>query len=229
MIGQCESMMTRSFYSRFGKRWFDFACSLIGIVLLVPVFLVLALLVLLTSGWPILFRQTRAGQNGKPFNILKFRTMAHQQPGSGSLLTSAGDQRITPIGTWMRRAKFDELPQLFNVLRGDMSLVGPRPEVPYFTDQFTDEQRKVLNIRPGITGPAATKYIGEEKILATQSDKEAFYVGTLLPAKLELDLAYANNLAFHTDLKIIANTFVRLVMKSPEFRKLNTDRPHGVS
>jgi lipopolysaccharide/colanic/teichoic acid biosynthesis glycosyltransferase len=221
--------MTESFYLRSGKRWFDAICASVGIVLLAPILLVLGLLVLLTSGWPILFCQERTGLNGRTFFICKFRTMTRGKSAPETLLTSAADARITPFGKWLRRAKCDELPQLFNVLKGEMSLVGPRPEVPYFTQQFTARQRDVLKVRPGITGPAATEFIAEEQLLAAQPDQEAFYLSVLLPAKLERDLLYAETIAFNTDLKLIANTFVRLLVKSPQLRKLNTDAPrHGI-
>ena len=207
--------MNASFYARAGKRSFDVCCALLGVVLLAPVFLFIALLVLTTSGRPIIFRQERVGRYGKSFFICKFRTMANV-PSSGdeSLLTASGDTRVTRLGRWLRRTKCDELPQIWNVLRGDMSLVGPRPEVPYFTGKFTPRQRAVLEVRPGITGPAATHYIAEEQLLASHPDKELFYVNELLPAKLEKDLRYAEHVSFNTDLKLIANTFLRLLMKS---------------
>jgi lipopolysaccharide/colanic/teichoic acid biosynthesis glycosyltransferase len=222
--------MTDSLYRRTGKRWVDALCAFFGIVLLTPVLFALGLLVLLTSGWPILFRQERTGRNGKPFCICKFRTMTNRQGATTeTLLTAAGDARVTAFGKWLRRTKCDELPQLWNVLTGDMSLVGPRPEVPYFTQKFTPRQLDVLKVRPGITGPAANAFIAEEKLLAGQADKEEFYLGILLPAKLESDLRYAESIAFNTDLKLIANTFARLLMKSSEIRKLSTDVPrHGI-
>jgi lipopolysaccharide/colanic/teichoic acid biosynthesis glycosyltransferase len=217
--------MTDSFYVRTGKRWFDAVAAFVGIVLLAPIFLVLGLLVLFTSGWPIVFRQERTGLNGRMFLICKFRTMTNGQSATETPLTSATDARITPFGKWLRRAKCDELPQLFNVLKGEMSMVGPRPEVPYFTQKFTTRQCDVLKVRPGITGPAATEYISEEQLLAAQPNQEAFYLSVLLPAKLEKDLLYAEGIAFNTDLKLIANTLVRLLVKSPQLRKLSTDAP----
>ena len=197
--------------------------------MLAPILLAFGLLVLLTSGWPIIFRQERIGRSGKSFLILKFRTMTNSQGGKEVLLTAAGDSRVTHFGKWLRQTKCDELPQLFNVLMGDMSLVGPRPEVPYFTQKFTDHQLGVLKVRPGITGPAASMYIAEETLLASQRDKEEFYLSVLLPAKLESDLRYAESVAFNTDLKLIANTFLQLLLKSPDIRKLRPEAPrHGI-
>ena len=221
--------MTNSFYARTGKRWLDAVCAFLGIVLLAPVFSLLAILVLVTSGWPIFFRQERTGLAGESFRICKFRSMTGKSGRTGDLLTAAGDARVTAFGTWLRRTKCDELPQLFNVLAGHMSLVGPRPEVPLYTQTFTTRQRATLQVRPGITGPAAMNYIAEEKLLAEQQDKEAFYLNVLLPAKLECDLRYLESIAFNTDLKLIANTCTRLLMKSPALKNLNPNASrHGV-
>jgi lipopolysaccharide/colanic/teichoic acid biosynthesis glycosyltransferase len=221
--------MMNSFYARTGKRWLDTACAFLGIVLLAPVFVLLAAFVLVTSGWPIFFSQERTGLGGKSFRICKFRTMTGKPAQKADLLTAAGDARVTTFGRWLRRTKCDELPQLFNVLAGDMSLVGPRPEVPLYTQTFTTRQRAILQVRPGITGPAAIRYIAEEKLLLEQQDKEAFYLKVLLPAKLECDLRYLQSIAFNTDLKLIANTFARLLMKSPALRNLSPEAPrHGI-
>ncbi len=145
----------------------------------------------------------------------------------GSPLTAAGDARITPFGRWLRRTKTDELPQLLNVLLGDMSIVGPRPEVPRYTERYCRRQRSVLDVRPGITGPTANTYIEEEEILAQTPDKEKFYLTVLLPAKIESDLRYIQNISFNTDLKIIANTLIRLLFKSSNNRKLISKASEG--
>jgi lipopolysaccharide/colanic/teichoic acid biosynthesis glycosyltransferase len=200
---------SQSFYVRAGKRCFDAISALAGIVLLAPVLLVLSLLVLLTSGWPILFRQQRTGRNAQPFSIWKFRTMTNATAPGAALVTASGDSRITPFGAWLRRTKVDELPQLFNVLRGDMSLVGPRPEVPFYTADYTPRQRAVLQVRPGVTGPAAHQYLHEEELLA----------------RAESDLGYIQAIAFNTDLKLIANTVIRLLFKSPDHSKLTSGAP----
>jgi lipopolysaccharide/colanic/teichoic acid biosynthesis glycosyltransferase len=202
--------MTPSLYLRFGKRGFDLIAAGIGVLLLLPVLAVIGLAVRLTSRGPILFRQIRVGQFGEPFELLKFRSM-HVGSEKGSQLTAVGDPRITPLGSWLRRTKADELPQLWNVVRGDMSLIGPRPEVPRFVAQYNDRQRAVLKARPGITGPEINVY--EEQLLARQADKEQFYLNTLLPAKLETDLAYVREIRFSSDLGVLLQTFKKLLMR----------------
>jgi lipopolysaccharide/colanic/teichoic acid biosynthesis glycosyltransferase len=151
--------------------------------------------------------------------------MTNSTAGAGALLTASGDSRVTPFGRWLRSTKCDELPQLFNVITGDMSLVGPRPEVPRYTEKYSAHQLEVLGVRPGITGPTANEYISEEELLATAPDKEEFYLSVLLPAKLESDLRYTRNISFNTDLKLIANTVMRLLLKSQNNRKLMSNAP----
>lgn len=139
--------------------------------------------------------------------------------GSGAALTSAGDPRITPLGRWLRKTKVDELPQLLNVLWGDMSLVGPRPEVPQYTAHYNERQKQVLRVKPGITGPAATTYIDEEQLLAGQPDKETFYLRTILPTKLEYDIAYCERVCFREDLRLIWETFAKVCQRIAPFGK----------
>ena len=207
------------FYPEFAKRWLDLVISSAALVALSPLLMAISLMVLLIDGRPVFFQQIRTGRSGKAFRIWKFRTMSGTpQPGE-TLVTSRDDDRITRLGGWLRRTKCDELPQLWNVVRGDMSLVGPRPEVTRYTDRYTEQQRLVLAVRPGITGPAANEYIGEEDLLAAQEDKEAYYVQVLLPAKLESDLEYVRRIAFNTDLKLIAKTISNLLLKSPKNSK----------
>jgi lipopolysaccharide/colanic/teichoic acid biosynthesis glycosyltransferase len=196
-----------SFYLRFGKRGLDLFGSALGLLVLLPVFAVIALAVRLSSDGPAWFSQIRIGRFGRPFKLVKFRTM---RVGSekGSQLTAAGDARITPLGAWLRRTKLDELPQLWNVLRGDMSLVGPRPEVPRFVTQYTDRQRGVLNARPGMTGPGINLH--EEELLASQANKEEFYVNKVLPAKLENDLGYIADMRFSSDIGVLLQTFKKV-------------------
>lgn len=204
-----------SFYSRFGKRCFDLIAAAIGILVLLPFLALIALAVRFSSRGPMLFRQIRVGRFGASFQLLKFRSM---RVGSeqGSLLTAAGDPRITPLGAWLRRSKLDELPQLWNVVRGDMSLVGPRPEVPKFVARYNERQRHLLSLRPGITGPEIN--VNEEALLATQQDedKEEFYLKTVLPAKLDKDLAYLRRVDFSTDLAILFQTFKKLLINVHE-------------
>lgn len=202
--------MNETLYFSVGKRWFDATVAFAVLILLSPLFLVTALAIKLTSRGPVFFRQVRVGQFGVPFRIFKFRTMTGTSGGRGSSLTAARDPRITALGRWLRRTKIDELPQLMNVLYGNMSLVGPRPEVPEYTARYTDRQRKILRAKPGITGPAANNYIDEEHLLAGQSDKETFYLRTILPAKLEHDIAYCERVQFRGDLLIILETFAKV-------------------
>lgn len=198
--------MTLTFYSRFGKRFLDLVLSFAGLVALSPFLLLVAVAVRVSSKGPALFRQVRVGRFEKPFRILKFRTM--QRSASGPLVTAAGDSRITPLGRLLRKTKIDELPQLFNVLVGDMSLVGPRPEVPFYTTKYSEAQRKVFSARPGITRPAIA--MDEEALMAGQADPHAFYISTILPAKLDADLAYCQNVRFGEDLRIVLLTLWRL-------------------
>lgn len=211
--------MNQTFYSRFGKRWLDAACAFAGLAVLAPLFLVAALAIKLTSRGPVFFRQMRVGWLRKPFRILKFRTMTTDRKGNGPLLTTEGDSRITPVGRLLRKTKADELPQLINVLLGEMSLVGPRPEVPDFTAAYSEMQNRVFRAKPGITGPAANNYIHEEELLAAQSDKESFYLATILPAKLKMDLSYCENVRFLEDLRIIFATVTNVFSRTVELAK----------
>jgi len=201
--------MTPTFYTRFGKRFLDILLSFAGLVVLSPLLLLIAAVVKLSSRGPALFRQIRTGRFEKQFRILKFRTM--RVSASGPLITAAGDSRITPLGKWLRKTKIDELPQLFNVLVGEMSLVGPRPEVPLYTTEYSEAQRKVLAVRPGITRPAIA--MDEEALMAGQADPHAFYISAILPAKLETDLAYCQSVRFSQDLRIIFETLWRLILQ----------------
>ena len=183
------------------KRVFDVASAALGLLVLMPVFVMLALIVILRDGLPVLFSQTRVGRNGKPFRIWKFRTM--RAGNRGSVITAAGDSRVTRIGAGLRRHKVDELPQLFNVLKGDMSLVGPRPEVPEYVQTGAPMWQAVLQVRPGITDLASLVYRDEEELLGTSDDSEAFYRERVLPAKLLLNLTYLRTRSFRQDLTLI--------------------------
>lgn len=203
-----------SFYVRAGKRWLDAAVSLAGLILLSPAILVAAVVIKLTSSGPAFYRQIRAGQFGKSFRIVKFRSMVEDADRHGPPITARGDLRITKFGRWMRKTKIDEIPQLFNVLIGDMSLVGPRPEVPLFALTYTPSQRRVLLQRPGITGPAANAYAREEEMLAGHPEAAKFYAAAILPKKLELDLLYCRDIRFASDFILILQTFSKLIEKS---------------
>lgn len=186
------------------ERFFDMTCSTLGLLFLLPLLAGVALVILLDDGSPVLFSQTRVGRNGKLFRIWKFRTM---RCGShGSVITAAGDERVTRAGQRLRKFKLDELPQLFNVLTGDMSLVGPRPEVPEYVQTEAPIWETVLKVRPGITDPATLIYRHEERILGTSADPNAFYRESVLPAKLHLNRAYLRTRSFWRDLKLILLT-----------------------
>ena len=186
------------------QRLFDVVCSAAGLVFLVPVFAGLALAILCDDGGPVFFTQVRVGRNGRPFRIWKFRTM---RAGSrGSAITASGDARVTRAGAVLRRFKLDELPQLFNVLKGDMSLVGPRPEVPEHVQLEAPVWQAVLQVRPGITDLASLLYRDEEKILGASQDPNTFYRESVLPQKLLLNLAYLRSRSFRQDLRLILMT-----------------------
>jgi lipopolysaccharide/colanic/teichoic acid biosynthesis glycosyltransferase len=175
-----------------------------ALCLLSPLLAVIALAVVVGSGWPVLFQQERVGQLGRPFQLLKFRTMRTGK--SGPTITARGDSRITGVGRFLRKFKLDELPQLWNVVRGEMSLVGPRPEVPRFVDMNNPVWRSVLQVRPGITDPASIAFRNEEELLAKAADPISFYEKSVLPAKLALNLAYLDRKCFWLDIQVILRT-----------------------
>jgi len=213
-----------SFYLRAGKRGLDAAVSLTGLILLSPVIFAVAIAVKLTSHGPAFYRQFRVGQFGRSFRIVKFRSMVENADRRGPSVTAFGDSRITGFGRWMRKTKIDEIPQFFNVLAGDMSLVGPRPEVPVYTAAYTQSQRLVFLQKPGITGPAASAYVCEEEILAGHTEAGKFYVAEILPKKLELDLLYCEDIRFGSDVEMIFETFAKVVERSvrPQISLLHT-------
>lgn len=196
--------------SQFLERLFDLTCSGMGLLLLTPVFAGVALAIIFDDGLPILFSQTRVGRNGKLFRIWKFRTMRFGC--QGSVITAAGDGRITSAGAKLRRYKLDELPQLFNVLKGDMSIVGPRPEVPGYVQFDTPIWQAVLQVRPGITDLATLLYRDEERILGDSGDPNALYRESVLPVKLRLNLSYLLSKSFWQDLKLILLTICYSVL-----------------
>ena len=191
------------------KRLFDFITSLIGLIVLVPIFIIVSLLVKISSVGPVFFVQKRIGKNGKIFQMIKFRSMYVIQ-NSTSNISVKGDVRITKIGAFLRKFKLDELPELLNVLKGDMSLVGPRPDVCGYADNLTGEDRKILELRPGITGVASLKYYDEEDVLATQDNPLKFNDEVIYPDKVRLNLDYYYNNNLWIDIKIIFATIFRM-------------------
>ena len=195
------------------KRTFDFLASSLGLCLLSPLFLVVAIAIRIDSPGPVFFRQDRVGKDGENFLIYKFRSMVANASEIGPLITTAGDARITRVGRFLRRTKLDELPQLLNVWRGEMSLVGPRPEVPTYVALYNERQREVLSVRPGITDPASIAYADEEEILGEASDPARVYVEEVLPRKLELNLQYIEKMSLHYDVWVIWKTIWKVVSK----------------
>lgn len=192
------------------KRAFDLVFSLLLMLVLLPLLVLLALCVTVTSPGGAFFRQERVGQGGRQFRLLKFRTMRPGSERAGQLTIGGRDPRVTQVGYFLRKSKLDELPQLWNVLAGDMSLVGPRPEVPKYVAYYTAEQRKVLSVRPGITGPASLRYIDENELLAKSTEPERTYIEEVMPAKLAIDLEYVERASMLTDFRILVGTFLGL-------------------
>jgi lipopolysaccharide/colanic/teichoic acid biosynthesis glycosyltransferase len=184
----------------------DFVFSLTGLIVLSPLFLLVALLVKLTSKGPIFYLQNRVGKGGRDFRVYKFRTMYTDADKKGLLTVGGKDKRVTNVGYYLRRFKLDELPQLLNVLAGDMSIVGPRPEVRRYVDLYTTEQRKVLSVRPGITDYASIAYRNENDLLATAANPEEMYIREIMPKKIELNFNYINNRSIKTYFTIIIKT-----------------------
>jgi len=188
------------------KRAFDLFWSILGLVVLAPLLVLAAALVKLEDHGPVFFRQVRIGRGGLPFRIWKFRTMVVDAERQGRAITVGRDPRITRIGAWLRDTKLDELPQLLNVVAGDMSLVGPRPEVPRYVELYSDAQRAILALRPGITDLASIKYRHESELLATAENPDETYVRVLLPDKLRINLAYAARADVWSDFLVILAT-----------------------
>ena len=187
-------------------RLLDYVFSLTGLIVLSPVFLGVAALVKLTSKGPVFYLQNRVGKDGRDFKVYKFRTMYTDADKKGLLTVGGKDNRVTNVGYHLRKFKLDELPQLLNVLAGDMSIVGPRPEVRKYVEMYTTEQRKVLSVRPGITDYASIEYRNENDLLAMASNPEEMYIREIMPKKIELNFNYINNRSIKTYFKIIFKT-----------------------
>lgn len=192
------------------KRIFDIFSSLFGLILLSPFMLIIAILIKLDSKGPIFFKQVRVTKNGREFKIFKYRTM---RVGSDkfSQITVGKDSRITKVGDFLRKYKLDEIPQLINVLIGDMSLVGPRPEVPKYVALYTEEQREILKVRAGITDYASIEFSNENDILANEADPEKAYIEKIMPRKIELNKKYLSEISVMTDIKIILLTIKKIL------------------
>ena len=192
-------------------RFFDFVLSLVGLVILAPIFIVLAVWIKIDSVGPVFYKQIRVGQNGKDFGLFKFRSMVVDADKKGLITVGGRDPRITRSGYFIRKYKLDELPQLINVLVGDMSLVGPRPEVRKYVNLYTDEQQKVLSVKPGITDYASIEYMDENEILGKSSDPEKTYIEDIMPEKIKYNMKYINNKNLFEYFKIIFLTVLKIV------------------
>ena len=192
-------------------RFFDFILSLVGLVILAPLFIVLSVWIKIDSKGPVFYKQVRVGQNSKDFGLFKFRSMVVDADKKGLITVGGRDPRITRSGYFIRKYKLDELPQLINVLVGDMSLVGPRPEVRKYVDLYTDEQQKVLSVKPGITDYASIEYMDENEILGKSNDPEKTYIEEIMPEKIKYNMKYINNKNLFEYFKIIFLTVLKIV------------------
>lgn len=196
-------------FNRIIKRMFDVIASLCGIIIISPFLVVIAIVIKITSPGPIFFKQSRVGKDEKLFKILKFRTMVVNAESIGKQITVGMDARITRSGYFLRKYKIDELPQLFNVFIGDMSLVGPRPEVPKYVRIYNENQKKVLEVKPGITDLASIRYRNENELLGKSENPEELYIGTIMPDKLNLNLEYIDKCNLFFDIYIIITTIIK--------------------
>jgi len=211
LSGETQLLKTKK-NTLFFKRLFDIVVSTMSLVVLSVFFLIIAIIIKIDSGGPVFYRQTRVGKNGKLFRILKFRTMVVDADKIGRQITVGADPRITGAGRFLRKTKMDELPQIINIIIGDMSFVGPRPEVPKYVDLYNETQRQVLLVRPGITDIASIEYRNESDVLAGSSDPERMYVEEIMPIKLNYNLRYINSISILGDIKLIIST-VLIILK----------------
>lgn len=193
------------------KRIFDISCSVIILLLFLPFGLIISLLILLESRGGVFYRQERIGRYGKPFRLFKFRSMRKNADKQGKLTVGMKDPRITRTGYFIRKFKLDEFPQFINVILGDMSIVGPRPEVKEYVDLYTEDQRRILDVRPGITDLASLEYFEENELLGKSDDPQKTYIEEIMPAKIELNKRYLANPTLWNDLKIMWQTFMRII------------------
>jgi lipopolysaccharide/colanic/teichoic acid biosynthesis glycosyltransferase len=198
------------------KRIFDFIFSLLGLLVLIPVLLVIALLIKWKMPGPVFFIQTRVGQNARLFNMVKFRSMKVLH--DGSTVSVKGESRITPLGAKLRKYKLDELPELWNVLKGDMSIVGPRPDVPGYADKLQGFDRDILALKPGITGPASLKYRNEEELLVVQDDPIRYNDEVIFPDKVRINRNYLEHWSLGLDIKIIIYTLIGKSLEESYFK-----------
>ena len=209
IINECKAILNKKFITLFFKRGFDIFISFLMILLISPVLLICSICIACQKDGPVLFKQTRVGVNGKEFKILKFRTMVDKNGGTG--ITVNNDDRITKIGGFLRKYRLDELPQLFNVFIGDMSFVGPRPEVTKFVNAYKDEWYATLLVKPGITCASSIYFADEAELLESADNAEECYINTILPEKCQMNIEYIKTLSFFNDIKIMFNTVKRVL------------------
>ncbi len=197
-----------------GKRIFDIIFSFFGLIVLFPFLLLISLLITLESKGGVFFIQKRVGRNNKDFRLIKFRTMNIHSEHKGLFTIGQRDPRVTRMGYFLRKYKIDEFPQLINVIKGNMSIVGPRPEVRKYVELYTPEQSLVLTVRPGITGLASLEYVHENKMLGESDNPEETYLKEMMPRKLELNLEYVKSASFRTDIRLILKTFRKVFLPS---------------
>lgn len=195
------------------KRIFDITTSILGILIISPIFIIVAILILITMSKPVFFQQKRIGKFGKPFRLYKFRTMSRLKDADSGIFQAGDISRTTSLGKLLRKTKIDELPQLINVIKGDMSIVGPRPEVEQWTKVYPEKWEIVHRVKPGITDNASVLFRNEEKILAASNNPIETYKALILPQKLELYIDYVNNNSFFGDLKLIFITLITIIIK----------------
>lgn len=196
------------------KRLFDLFFSLIGLIILSPLFFIISILIIIDSKGSIFYKQKRVGNNNRDFSLIKFRTMKTGADMQGLLTVGSKDSRVTKTGYFLRKHKLDELPQLINILKGDMSFVGPRPEVRKYIELYDERQKQVLKVKPGLTDYASLEYINESEILSKAANPEKVYIEKIMPAKLELNLKYITESGIKTDMKIIYNTLRKILFIS---------------
>lgn len=192
------------------KRCFDLFFSILGVIILLPFIIIIGILIKVTSDGPILFKQIRVTKDGELFNIYKFRTMKNNSEGNKQI-TVGNDSRITSIGKVLRKTKLDELPQLFNVIKGEMSLVGPRPEVPKYVELYTEEQKNILKVYAGITDYASIYFSNESELLGKAKNPDKYYIEKIMPYKIKLNQKYIENMGIMTDMKIIFLTIFKVM------------------
>jgi lipopolysaccharide/colanic/teichoic acid biosynthesis glycosyltransferase len=195
------------------KRFFDLILSLMGLLITVPILFLITILIKISSSGPVFYKQVRVGKNNKDFKIFKFRTMHLNADKKGLLTVGGRDPRVTSIGYYLRKFKLDELPQLINVFKGDMSFVGPRPEVRQFVNLYSEIQKKVLNVKPGITDLASIEFRNENEILSKEEDPNQYYIDNIMPKKLEINLKYINQRNLLKDFVVIIKT-IKVIFNS---------------